>query len=147
MVGYMDTCISPRQKRLRATCETWPHKRKIFHLKSKRRPKSCKIHPTKCCSHQHWPQESLGAAAKGLQDTQHQAQAPRNPSGVCSPAQGSCATTATSPKAVTASPGAVLDPSTPHWAPQGPSSTSGSPGHQGGLARGSYSTSCSSKRV
>lgn len=64
-----------RQKRIRATCETWPHKRKIFHLKSKRRLKSCKIPPAKCCSHHHSqgpPQESICAAAKGPQVTQQE---------------------------------------------------------------------------
>lgn len=41
MYVYTWTHISLTQKSLRATCETWPHKRKIFHLKSKRW-KSCK---------------------------------------------------------------------------------------------------------
>lgn len=79
---YMDTYIYHiyhisflREKRLRATCETWPHKRKIFHLKSKRRPKSCQILPAKCCCHHHSqgpPQESICAAAKGPQVTQQE---------------------------------------------------------------------------
>lgn len=100
-----------RQKRLRATCETWPHKRKIFHLKSKRRPKSCKMPPTKCCSHHHSqgpPQGSICAAAKGPQVSSRNLQHPRNAlsqqrrlqpglSGVCSPAQGSWAVTEQSP--------------------------------------------------
>lgn len=145
-----------RQKKLRATCETWPHKRKIFHLKSKRRPKSRQIPPAKCCCHHHSqgpPQESICAAAKGPQVAQQEPPASQKShvttSGGCTRGQvGS----EPSPRQLCSHRAEPWHNSqTPHpwsWAgsqhpltesprsllplPTGASSTSGSPGHQGG---------------
>lgn len=148
-----------RQKRLRATCETWPHKRKIFHLKSKRRPKSRQIPPAKGCCHHHSqgpPQESICAAAKGPQVTQQEPPASQKShvttSGGCT--RGRVGSEPSPRQLCSHRAKPWHNSQTPHpwsWAgsqhpltesprpllplPTGASSTSGSPGHQGGLWR------------